>query len=87
MLPHTLAALARRNPAFSMRLAAALGEEPTGFAARLCALGGVVNLRDAGVDPQALDACVEQAAVRPELAMTPPAADRDELRALYEAAM
>jgi alcohol dehydrogenase class IV len=87
MLPHTLAALARRNPEFSMRLAAALGEEPTGFAARLCALGGVVSLRDAGVDPQALDTCVEQAAARPELAMTPPAANRDELRALFEAAM
>jgi alcohol dehydrogenase class IV len=87
MLPHTLAALARRNPAFSMRLAAALGEEPTGFAARLCEIGEVMSLSEAGVDMDTLDACVEQAASRPELAMTPPAADRDELRSLYEAAM
>jgi len=87
MLPHTLAALARRNPAFSMRLAASLGEEPTGFAARLSALGGATTLREAGFDEQALDACVEQAAARPELAMTPPAADREELRSLYEMAL
>jgi alcohol dehydrogenase class IV len=86
MLPHTLAALARRNPAFSMRLAASLGEEPTGFATRLSALGGVTTLQEAGVDEPTLEECVEQAAARPELAMTPPAADREELRALYRAA-
>jgi alcohol dehydrogenase class IV len=87
MLPHTLAALARRNPAYAMRLSGALREEPTGFALRLGALGGVTTLRQAGVDETMLDACVERAASRPELAMTPPAADREELRALYEAAM
>ncbi len=86
MLPHSLAALARRDPSWAMRLAGSLGEEPTGFAARLCALGGVTTLREAGVEQATLAECVEQAAARPELALTPPSADRDELRALYEAA-
>lgn len=87
MLPHTIAALVRRNPTWGMRLAGALGEEPTGFAERLCEIGGVRTLRQAGVDEAMIETCVEQASNRPELALTPPAADRDELRALYEAAL
>jgi hypothetical protein len=35
------------------------------------------------VDAAALDACADAAAERPELDLTPPRADRAELRALY----
>jgi hypothetical protein len=57
------------------------------LAARLCALTGVTRLRDAGVaDDWVLERCADEAAGRGELAMTPPAADRDELLGLYRAA-
>ena len=86
MLPHTVAALARRRPAAHEALTAALGEDPAGAAARICRLTGATRLRDLGIDPAALDACAETAAARPQLDATPPRAGRDELRALYGAA-
>ena len=43
---------------------------------RVCATGSVT----------VPELCAEQASQRPELAMTPPAADRDEIRGLYQAA-
>jgi alcohol dehydrogenase class IV len=55
-------------------------------AARLCELTGATRLRELGVSEEQLDRCAEEAAVRAELHMTPPAADRSELRALYAAA-
>ena len=59
LLPHTIAALARRFPERHAALAAALGEDPAGAAARLRALTGVTRLRELGVDAEALEACVE----------------------------
>ena len=50
LLPHTIAALARRFPEQHAALAAALGEDPAGAAARLCALTGATRLRELGVD-------------------------------------
>jgi alcohol dehydrogenase class IV len=86
MLPHSLRALGSRSPAWIEQLGDALGEDPSAFAARLGALTGLSKLRDAGVTESQLDYCAEQAAGRPELQLTPPAADRDELRSLYAAA-
>lgn len=79
MLPHSIDALARRFEADLDPTAPAL-------AARLCALTGATRLRDLGVSESVLETCAEEAAGRPELHLTPPPADRDELRALYGAA-
>lgn len=77
MLPHTMRALQRRGG----RLNAA-----PELAERLAAIAGASHLDAFGVDAAALDRCAEAAARRPDLANTPPAADRDEIRSLYEAA-
>jgi len=87
MLPVTIAALGRRNPEWMASVGAALGEEPVAFARRLRAATGITGLRQAGVTVEQLEACAEAAVSRPELALTPPAADVVELRSLYEAAM
>ena len=79
MLPHSIGALRRRGGA----------ELPAGveaLAADLARRAGAARLRDLGVRREALDACADAAAHRPELHRTPPQADREELRALYEAA-
>jgi alcohol dehydrogenase class IV len=86
MLPQALSALARRFPAWNARLAQALGSEPATFAARLRELAGLTGLRAAGVSDAELERCAEEASRRPELQMTPPPADLEELRALYRAA-
>ncbi|MEA2196601.1 MAG: maleylacetate reductase, partial [Solirubrobacteraceae bacterium] len=54
MLPHTLAALARRSPDRIALLGEALGEEPTKFASRLATLARAGSLSDAGVTEAAL---------------------------------
>jgi alcohol dehydrogenase class IV len=87
MLPHTMTALEQRFPGRVLRpLGEAIGHGPIEFAQRLCELAGVGRLSEMGVTAEQLDECADQAAARPDLAMTPPAADRDELRALYAAA-
>ena len=86
MLPLTARALAARAPDWSARLERAIGSEPAVLAERVRALSGVTRLRDADVSEEQLELCAEQASRRPELAMTPPAADLDELRRLYRAA-
>jgi alcohol dehydrogenase class IV len=79
MLPHTMRALERRG----------LGElvAEVALAERLAELAGAGHLAALGVDDETLDRCADAAAQRPELANTPPAADRDELRSLYAAAL
>jgi alcohol dehydrogenase class IV len=87
MLPVTLEALERRFPGRVLEpLSAVLGCDAGAFARRLCELAGVGRLHAMGVDDAGLDRCADEAAARPDLAMTPPVATRDELRALYEAA-
>lgn len=87
LLPHTIPALAQRFPGPHAELTRTLGEEPAHAAARLCALTGATRLRDLGVTSEALDACADAAVQRTaDLGATPPAARRDEIRALYEAA-
>ncbi len=83
MLPHTIPALARRAPE-------AIGGFPVDLvhvALHIRRQTGAAGLRDLGVDPAVLPDCADAAAARPQLASTPPAADRDEILALYESAL
>ena len=86
MLPHSLIALERRFPDELARFEAELGEAPESLARRIGALAGPTRLRDVIADHGVLEQCAEQAASRPDLALTPPAADREEIAALYDAA-
>lgn len=79
MLPHTLGALGRRAGDRMIPGARALARD-------LARRAGAERLRDLGVERDALAPCAAAAARRPQLAATPPAAGRDELLALYEAA-
>lgn len=78
MLPHTMRALGGRG------LELVAGVE---LAERLADLAGATHLAALGVDDAALDRCADAAAQRPELALTPPPATREELRAIYGAAL
>jgi len=78
VLPVAIGALERRfpgrvDPDGTLRL----------LATRLARRAGADGIRRLGIDETHLDACADAAARRAELAYTPPAADRDELRALY----
>lgn len=53
------------------------------LASQLGELAGSTRLRDVLAEERVLDTCAEQAASRPELAMTPPAPSREEILALY----
>jgi alcohol dehydrogenase class IV len=98
VLPHTIAALARRSPeAIAALDAAVAGEAVRGgsapasdslvaLARRLQGFARAATLREIGVDPADLPKCAAAAAARPQLANTPPAADRDEILSIYEAA-
>src|SRR5919197_88967 len=74
MLPHTIPALMRRNPGTI---------DATKIARELARRAGAERLRDIGVEEDRLEECVEAAAQRPQLALTPPPADADEIRSLY----
>jgi alcohol dehydrogenase class IV len=86
MLPHTTRALEQRFPDGIAALRDALGEDPFAVAMDFAERASALRLRDIGVAEEALPACVEQAAARPELHMTPPVADANEIAALYRAA-
>jgi alcohol dehydrogenase class IV len=77
LLPHTIGALRRRD---------ARTVDATAIARELARRAGAERLRDIGVAEDALEACVEAAAQRPQLAATPPAADAAEIRELYRQA-
>jgi alcohol dehydrogenase class IV len=83
MLPHTLAALGRRFPDWYERLAEASDGDPAEVALAICRRSGATTLTELGVTAEQLDACADAAADRAELQLTPPRADREELRALY----
>src|SRR4051812_18506943 len=83
MLPHTVGALARRRP----EAIAAFALDLAGVALRIRARTGAAGLRDLGLDPDVLPRCADAAAGRPQLAPTPPAADRAEILGLYESAL
>ncbi|HEX8121456.1 MAG TPA: iron-containing alcohol dehydrogenase [Solirubrobacteraceae bacterium] len=78
MLPHTIGALGERGD---------VPQTAADLARDLARRAGAERLRDLGVDRDAVDRCADAAAQREaDLARTPPAATRDEIRALYEAA-
>jgi alcohol dehydrogenase class IV len=77
MLPHTIGALRRRDQATV---------DATELARDLARRAGAERLRDIGIDESKLEDCVQAAAERPQLKVTPPPADEDEIRALYRAA-
>jgi alcohol dehydrogenase class IV len=87
MLPHTLGALAWRLPRMAEALEAAIGEDPVALATRIRARAGATGLIAIGVDPADLPACADAAVARPDLANTPPPADRAEILLLYESAL
>lgn len=86
LLPHTLRALTRRFPDRIAQLGQAIGEDPISLAARVAGRTGSVRLRELGVSAERLAECADAAAERAELHATPPAADRTEIVAIYEAA-
>jgi alcohol dehydrogenase class IV len=77
MLPHTIGALRRRNPATI---------DATEIALALARRAGAERLRDIGVPEDRLDEIAEAAAQRPGLKITPPPADAAEIRELLRAA-
>jgi alcohol dehydrogenase class IV len=81
VLPVAISALERRFPG---------RVDPDGtlrtLAERLARRAGANGIRRLGVDESKLEACADAAAQRADLAYTPPAADRDELLALYNEA-
>jgi alcohol dehydrogenase class IV len=77
MLPHTIPALIRRDPDTI---------DASAIARELARRAGAERLRDIGVDESRLEDCVQAAAERPQLKLTPPPAEPDEIRALYQAA-
>lgn len=83
MLQHTLGALGWRFSGWIERLGEAMGGDPAELTARLCSRTGATRLSELGVTAATLDACADAAAERQELELTPPRADRAELRALY----
>ena len=87
MLPRTMEAMRRRAPEAIDVLAAALGTDPEGIAARIEALGGGPRrLSDYGADEGRIEAAVEAMLARKELGFTPDPPDAAELRALVESA-
>ncbi len=77
MLQHSLGALERRG---------ATPDVDAAFITDVCARTGATTLGELGVTEEKLDECADAAAERQELKLTPPPADRDEIRALYAAA-
>jgi alcohol dehydrogenase class IV len=81
VLPVAIQALERRFPG-RVDPDGTLGE----LARRLARRAGADGIRRLGVDEAKLAECAEAAAKRADLAYTPPAADADELLALYQEA-
>lgn len=81
VLPVAIAALERRFPG-RVDPDGMLGE----LARRLARRAGADGIRRLGVDEAKLEECAHAAAQRADLAYTPPAADADELLALYREA-
>ncbi len=86
LLAHTAAALRGRAPAALAGLDAVAGRPVEELARELARRAGTTRLRDLGVEPSTLDAVADAAARRPQLAVTPPAAERPELASLLRAA-
>ena len=87
LLPHTIGALAWRFPSEIDALNAAVGEDIVEVALRIRAYAGAGRLAELGVDPAVLPDAPKRPPPGPNSRLTPPAADRDEILALYERAL
>jgi alcohol dehydrogenase class IV len=83
MLPHSLGALTGRFAERIDQIADTAGVDLPALATDLATRANARRLRDLGVPEALLDALATVAACRAELTLTPPAASRNELRALY----
>ena len=83
LLPHTVAALRRRRPEALDALDRACNEPVETLTRRIAAAADADGLRQIGVAEEALERCAQAAAQRPELQLTPPAADAAELLTIY----
>jgi maleylacetate reductase len=87
ILPRAVEALMPRAPKEMAELAGALGVDTPALPPRIEDLGGGRrSLRDIGADAAKLDEALDVIQGRGELAMTPDAPDRDELRRIIESA-
>jgi alcohol dehydrogenase class IV len=85
ILPRAMEALVPRAPEQMAELAAALGTEPEGIAARLVELGRPEGLGAAGADRGRLEEALDGIEARAELRFTPDPPGREELRRIVEA--
>ncbi len=88
MLPHTMEAMRSRAPEQISKLAAALGTTPEKIGPRISELGGGPRrLAELGADSGKLDQVLDAIAERGDVAaMTPDPPDREQLRAILQAA-
>ena len=86
MLRVTVPALRERAPAALAALDQAAGQPLEALAQKLAELAGATSLQALGVSAEQLEQCADQASTREELKLTPEAASRNEIAALYRAA-
>jgi alcohol dehydrogenase class IV len=87
ILPRAMAFMAPRAPAAIAELGSAIGAEPASIESRILTLGGdPPGLGELGGDRARLEEALDAILARPELAFTPGAPDREELRDLVERA-
>jgi maleylacetate reductase len=86
ILPHAIAFMRERAPEQIGDLANALHADPDSLPDRIAELGRPQRLGDLGAEKDGLDAALDEIEARPQLAFTPEPPNRDELRAIIEAA-
>jgi alcohol dehydrogenase class IV len=86
ILPEAMGFMRERAPERMAELAEALGTDTTALPERIAELGRPQGLGAAGGDRSGLEEALDAIEQRPELAFTPSPPDREQLRALIEAA-
>lgn len=87
LLGPTIAWLAEHEPAALAWIESSLDAPLASLADRLCDVAGVAGLAALGVTDESLDAVVDAALERPDLARLAPGFDRDDVLGYYERAM
>jgi alcohol dehydrogenase class IV len=86
ILPEAIGFMRERAPEQIGALAAALRSDPEALPGRIAELGRRRSLGELGADRARLEEALDSIEARPELAFTPDPPDREQLRALVEAA-